>query len=176
MEEIGIPGGVEVEIINIGEIVIRGIKGETKKLLRYPGIKITKKENKVIISGVGSKNEKRLVNTYASHISNLIKGVQKGFIYELKICSGHFPITVEIKDNILFIKNFLGERVPRKAKILPDVKIEIKGDIIILEGINKESVGETASNIERATRVTNRDRRRFQDGIFITKKANIPIR
>lgn len=175
-EEIEIPQNIEIEISKIGEIKINGPKGKTSKILKYPRIKITKKENKIIITSTGSRNELKLINTFKSHIYNLIKGVIEGYVYELKICSGHFPITVEKKDGILLIKNFLGERVPRKAKILPEVNIEIKGDNIILESVSKESAGETASNIERATRITKRDRRRFQDGIFLTKKAGIPIR
>ena len=51
----------------------------------------------------------------------------------------------------------------------------IKGDIIIVEGIDKELAGQTAARIEQSTRITNKDRRVFQDGCYITDKAGIPI-
>ncbi|MFH0936330.1 MAG: 50S ribosomal protein L6 [Candidatus Woesearchaeota archaeon] len=85
-------------------------------------------------------------------------------------------MNVSIKENNIIINNFLGEKIPRKAKILPNVKVDIQGDIIVLESNNKESAGQTAANIEQATRITNRDRRIFQDGIFITEKAGKSIK
>jgi len=78
----------------------------------------------------------------------------------------HFPFKVEISGNEITINNFLGEKIPRKAKIVDGCKVEIKGDEISVSGINKESVGLTAARLEIATKVKNRDRRVFQDGIF----------
>jgi large subunit ribosomal protein L6 len=41
---------------------------------------------------------------------------------------------------------------------------------VTVTGIDKESVGQTAANIERSTTVKNRDRRVFQDGIYLIHK------
>ena len=60
----------------------------------------------------------------------------------------------------------MGEKKPRVAKILDGVSVEIKGDLILVKGIDKEKVGQTVANIELATRVKNRDVRVFQDGIY----------
>lgn len=175
-EEIEIPEGIEIEIDEMGNVTIKGPKGETSKKLISKVINISKKDNKVIVEcKKGSRKEKSIVNTFRSHIKNLIKGVQEPYIYKLKICSGHFPMTVKTENNELIIQNFLGENIPRKAKINQDVNINIEGDIITLESPNKESAGETASKIERSTRITNRDRRVFQDGIFLTSKGDRQI-
>lgn len=69
------------------------------------------------------------------------------------------------------INNFLGEKQPRVARILEGVTVKIGNDEVILTGIDKEKVGNTAANIERATRITKRDPRVFQDGIYITERA-----
>ena len=45
------------------------------------------------------------------------------------------------------------------------MRVENKTDVIV-SGIDKEAVGQTAANIERCTTVKNRDRRVFQDGIY----------
>ncbi len=119
-----------------------------------------------------SKNTKRIINTMVAHIRNMISGIQSPYTYKLKIISGHFPMNVTLDKNIVLIKNFLGEKIPRKAKVLDGVKAEIKGDEIIITSINKELAGQTAGNIEMATRITNKDRRIFSDGIFITQKAD----
>ena len=50
------------------------------------------------------------------------------------------------------------------------VKVNIQGDIIIVEGLEIEKVSQTAARIEQATRLTKVDRRVFQDGCFIIEK------
>ena len=41
---------------------------------------------------------------------------------------------------------------------------------VTVTGIDKENVGQTAANIERCAVVKNRDRRVFQDGIYLLNK------
>ena len=65
----------------------------------------------------------------------------------------------------------MGERNPRKARIVGQTKVDIKKDEIIVTGIDKEDVGQTSANIELATKVTGYDRRIFQDGCYITQKC-----
>jgi large subunit ribosomal protein L6 len=69
------------------------------------------------------------------------------------------------------ISNFLGERKPRIAKIVEEVKVELKGKEIVVSGINKEAVGQTAADIEQTTRIRNYDPRVFQDGIYLVDKG-----
>ena len=175
-EEIEIPKGIKVEIDN-NMFIVKGEKGELKRKLFHPRIKISKKENKIFFEAKKvSKNEKRMLFTFKAHIKNLIKGVLEPFVYKLKICSGHFPMNVSIEGNEVVIKNFLGERIPRKAKILDGVEAKVQGNEITLSSISKEDAGQTAANIEKATRISNRDRRVFGDGIFITEKAGKAIK
>ncbi len=105
----------------------------------------------------------------------MFKGIQEKFDYKLKIASSHFPISVELKENKATIKNFLGEKIPREVKILKDVEVKIDKDIITIKSIKKELAGQTASNFEKATRIKMKDRRVFQDGIFITNKSGKKI-
>ena len=115
------------------------------------------------------------MNTIASHIKNMIKGVQEKFEYQLKICFSHFPINVEIKDKEAIIKNFLGEKIPRKTKIPEGVEVEVDKDIIKVRSVNKELAGQVAADFEIATKIRKRDKRVFQDGIFIINKAGKEI-
>ena len=41
---------------------------------------------------------------------------------------------------------------------------------IVVEGIDVEKVGQTAANLERATRVSYKDPRVFQDGVYLISR------
>lgn len=170
-QEIEIPEGVEV-VIEGSTLKVRGKEGENKKTFKINKLKFEKKDNKIIIGyEKATKKEKKLMNTLTSHVKNMIRGAQKKFEYQLKVCFSHFPINVEVKGKEVLIKNFLGEKIPRKTKISEGVEIEINKDIIKLTSIDKELVGQAAANFETATKIRKRDRRIFQDGIFIINKA-----
>jgi large subunit ribosomal protein L6 len=100
----------------------------------------------------------------------MITGVSQGFTYKLKIVFAHFPISVKVKENMVSIENFTGERSPRWARIMGDSKVSAKEDDVIVQGINLEDVSQTAANIERATKVKRKDPRVFLDGIFVYEK------
>jgi len=108
----------------------------------------------------------RLVETINAHLKNMIEGVSKGYKKELKIIYSHFPITVEVKGEEVIIKNFVGEKEPRKSKIVGSCKVEAKGREIIISGPDKEDVGQTTANLRTATRIIGYDCRIFQDGFY----------
>jgi len=164
----------EVEVSLNSSLVIKGPKGELKRKFITPNVKLSIEDKKIIISSLNDKKaEKKLLYTVKSHIKNMIKGVIEGYIYKLQVCSLHFPMTVTIdkEKGFVIIKNFIGESKERKSKILPGVNVSLKGDIITVEGYDKESTGQTAANIETATKIRAKDRRIFQDGIYLTEKA-----
>ncbi|MFC1801125.1 50S ribosomal protein L6 [Nanoarchaeota archaeon] len=168
--EIEMPEGVEGKLEGFF-LVIKGPKGENKKQLHDPKIVLSLVDKNIVLEAKkGTKREKRQLYTFTAHIKNMIKGVTEGHNYELKICSGHFPMNVAVAGNELVIKNFLGENNPRKMKIREGVKVSVEGDKVKVEGIDKELVGQAAANIETLTKIKGRDRRIFQDGIFIINK------
>lgn len=171
IQQIEIPEGVEANIEE-DKLIVKGKKGENEREFRIGKLNFEKKDNLIIIGDKkATKKEKKRINTIASHIKNMIKGIQENFEYKLKICSSHFPITVDIQDKEATVKNFLGEKIPRKVKIPQDVDIDLSGEIITITSNDKESAGQAAANFEKATKIRNKDRRVFQDGIFITNKA-----
>ncbi len=168
--EVKLPEGVSAKMED-NKITITGDKGSLTRELFYPGVSIKINGDTISIQSVkDNRRYTRIVNTFRAHIKNMIKGVTKGYRYELKVCYAHFPMSVKVQGDEVVISNFIGEKVPRKAKILPGVNVDIKGRNIIVTGIDVEKVGQTAANIEQATRIVGKDRRKFQDGIYIVKK------
>jgi large subunit ribosomal protein L6 len=174
-ETIKIPEGVDVELDG-ARIIVKGKHGTNERKFDMGSLELEKKNNEITIGGDKiTKTEKRRIYTIVAHINNMIKGAQEKFEYKLKVCFSHFPITVEVKGKEAIIKNFLGEKVARKAKIINGADVEVKGEVITVNSNSIEIAGQTAANFETATRITNRDRRVFQDGIFITSKCGEPI-
>lgn len=170
-QEIEIPEGVEVKLSG-NVFSVKGAKGENKKMFNLGGLEFGIKDGKIKIGDKkASKKEKKMINSITAHITNMIKGVQEKFEYKLKICSSHFPINVSIKGKEAEVKNFLGEKIPRKVKIPEGVEIEVDGEIITIKSSDKELAGQAAANFEMITRIRARDKRVFQDGIYITDKA-----
>jgi large subunit ribosomal protein L6 len=162
----GVDGTLEGRIVTI-----KGEKGELVRDFSHAPINIQLEGKTVTVQASWPrKKEAALVGTVRSHIQNMIKGVTTGFTYKLKIVFSHFPITVKIQGKTLTIQNFTGERSPRKAKIMGDTKIIIKGEDIIVQGINLEDVSQTAANIQNATKIKNKDPRVFLDGIYVYEK------
>ena len=169
-ESIPIPAGIDVTL-EYQKIAVKGKNGLIEKKLANPFVSIKKENNALVLTAPSDLRKfKRMFYTLRSHINNMLVGVQEGYSYKLKICSGHFPITVKVEGQQVVITNFLGEKIPRKCKILPEVKVKIDKDIILVQSANVESAGQTAANIEKLTSVGKRDRRAFQDGCYITEK------
>jgi large subunit ribosomal protein L6 len=165
-----IPEGVE-GVLDGRIITIKGEKGELVRDFSHAPIKIQLEGKTVTVQASWPrKKEAALVGTVRSHIQNMIKGVTEGFTYKLKIVFSHFPITVKVQGKTLIIQNFTGERNPRKAKIMGDTKVKVKGDDIIVQGINLEDVSQTAANIQNATKIRIKDPRVFLDGIYVYEK------
>ncbi|RLJ06949.1 MAG: 50S ribosomal protein L6 [Candidatus Aenigmatarchaeota archaeon] len=166
-----IPEGVNIRYEkNI--LTVTGPKGELNREFVHPHVELKTEGGKAIVS---SKDERRknkaVVGTWAAHIKNMIIGVQKGWEAKLKLVYSHFPIKISVEGNKVKISNFLGERNSRFAQILDNTKVEIKGSEIIITGIDKEKVGQTAANIELTAKVKGFDKRVFQDGCHLVQKT-----
>ncbi len=168
--EIEIPDGINVEIDEY-TVKVKGKAGEVSKKLFNPNVKLIKEGNKVIIKALKStKRERKLVNSFKAHLKNMLKSANEGCKYVLKICSGHFPMSISVKDSEFTVKNFFGEKIPRVLKIKEGANVKVDGDLVVVESVNKETASQVAADIEKLTRRTKYDTRIFQDGIWIIEK------
>lgn len=169
--DLKLPAGAACNVQGNNKVTMKGVKGEVSRSFPHQKITITVENNQVHLSAQNAtKREKTIMNTFYSHIRNMTKGATEGHMYRLKICSGHFPMNVSAFGGEFAIKNFLGEKVPRKLKLRSSVTVKIEGQEVVVEGTSLEEVSQTAADIEQLTRIRNRDLRIFQDGIYITSK------
>lgn len=171
--EITLPEGFEFSL-DENIVTIKGNGKEIKKELplKNKKIEIKKEGNKILIQCTKkpTRRETAISGSIEGHIKNMIRGLERPFVYKLECCNAHFPMVPKVEGNKLLIKNFLGEKVDRVVDIIPNVEVKVKGNIIEVSSIDKEAAGQMAANIEIKTKIKNRDRRVFQDGIFIIEK------
>lgn len=169
-QRIALPEGISASLENY-TVKIKGKNKELSRKFFYPGIDIAVENKEVVVKSKSERRkDKAVAGTFAAHIRNMVNGINSGFEYKLKIVYSHFPITVKKEGDSIVITNFLGEKHPRRTTISKDVQFELKGDTITLKGADVEHLGQSAANLEKATIIKKRDRRVFQDGIYITQK------
>lgn len=170
LEKVAIPQGISCNYENKTLTCTKDSKALHKKI-SVPSTEIKVHENELILEcKKGNKNNHKGIMSAVAHIKNLFHGLEESYVYRLESCNVHFPMTMKIEQESVIINNFLGEKVPRKAKILPGVEVKIEGPKITVTSANREAAGQTAANLENATKPKGRDRRIFQDGIYIIEK------
>jgi len=170
-ERVAAPSGVTLTLQG-DEVLVSGKLGALQRRLSHPRVALSLDGGELRIrSDLPGRREKAVVGTFAAHVRNMIVGVTNGFTYKMKIVYAHFPMKAIVKGSEFVIENFLGEKAPRRAPILGETKVVVQGDQVLLTGLNVEEVGQTAANIEQATKIRGFDPRVFQDGIYITSKA-----
>lgn len=168
VSEIDIPSGVSAEFAD-NTISIQGKLGTIRKDTTKLPVDIVIKDNRIMISPYGTRKRDRAIsNTCKSIIKNMMRGVEKGYAYKLKIVYAHFPISVKVKGREVHVDNFFGERSSRISRIVGEsTKVTVSGEDVIVQGPSLEDVSQTAANIESSTKVKRKDQRVFLDGLYM---------
>ncbi len=168
-----IPEEVDLKLEDHNIIIVKGPKGSIKKDFSHARnikIELEGKSKLKFTSNFPKHKTIALINTIKSLINNSIKGVLQGYTYKSKICYSHFPISVELRGSQLHIVNFNGENAARKVKILDGIEIGVEEEDVLIQGVDNQVVGQMAANIQRACKLRKKDRRVFQDGIYVYEK------
>ncbi len=140
---IEIPAKTEVALQEGNTVVVKGPLGELKRSFR-PEISIVIEDNKISFK---PKNEKILTKalwgTTASHVLNMIEGVNKPFTKELSVEGIGFKS--EVKGDKLVMS--LGFSHPVEMQIPQGIEAKAEKNNITISGIDKELVGQFASKI-----------------------------
>ena len=162
LKPIVIPDNVKISVSG-NKIIVEGPKGKVEKEIKGRKVKIEIENRNVNVES----EHKEMINTVRAIIANMIKGVTEGYEKKLVVRYSHFPVKLSYKNGFLIIENFLGEKVPRKAKVPKNVNVKIGNNEIILESVDKEAIGQAYANIRAASKIKEKDIRVFQDGIYL---------
>jgi len=166
------PDDVSAQIDHL-DLTVEGPNGSVTRRLWYPDISVSVDDGEVVIeSKEDDAKTISTIGTFESHIENMFHGVTEGWEYEMEVFYSHFPMQVSAQGEEIVIENFLGEKAPRRTEIRGDTDVEIDEANITVRGPDIEAVGQTAADIEQLTRVTDKDVRVFQDGVYITQKPS----
>ncbi|MDP3962731.1 MAG: 50S ribosomal protein L6 [bacterium] len=139
---IPIPEKTEVSYSS-GTIVVKGPLGSLTKEF-HPEIEVKIEDNKVILTPVRkSIDVLALWGTYASHIKNMLAGVNTP--YQKKLIVEGIGFKSEVKGSELHMA--LGFSHPVMVKIPDDLKVTAEKNVITVSGIDCERVGQFAASV-----------------------------
>ncbi|KAJ3074324.1 hypothetical protein HDU98_011486 [Podochytrium sp. JEL0797] len=178
-KEITVPDNVTVDI-KARNVRVKGPRGTLQKSFHHVDFECQKVSPKKYILRVWQAGRKHsaCIRTISSRIENLITGVTKGFEYKMRFVYAHFPINVNISDDAkqVEIRNFVGQKVILKVNMMEGVTVSHsvgQKDEITIIGSDIDHVSQSAAQIQQATRVRNKDIRKFLDGIYVSEKGHI---
>lgn len=142
-----IPGGVEVKI-GEHEIEIKGPKGSLKTPVS-PLLDYELKDGHVVLTRREETRESRAQHGLRrTLVANCIDGVTKGFSKSLEVIGVGYRVAV--KGNMVELS--VGYSHPVIVDLPDGIKAHVEGqtqNVLVLTGIDKELVGETAARIRR---------------------------
>ena len=160
-------------VIGDWAVSVKGPLGTISRDFKHTGVSITKGDDEIVVATqAGGRKANSILGTVAKHVENMMLGTTRGFQCKLNVVYSHFPITLKVDGDRILIRNFIGERSPRKAKVEGlGIKVIIDADNILLKGVDIEEVMQTAANLETATRIIGKDQRIFLDGVYVVEKG-----
>ncbi len=169
-KEINIPGGVEIKVSD-GILAVKGPKGE----LRRPVHSLVEIKVEGEVAKVTPKDESKFANalwgTFASHLQNMIKGVTEGFSKELVVEGVGYR--VEQKGKNIELKVGFSHAVEIETPEDLQVEVDAKANTIKISGIDKEKVGQFASDVRKVKKPEPYKGKgiRYSDEVIIRKEG-----
>ena len=139
---IAIPAKTEITVSG-SSVMVKGPKGSLQKPI-HRLVTIAVGAEGVQVSPKGESLQSRaLIGTYASHVRNMISGVNSGFSKKLIIEGVGFKWDVQGKT----LNLALGFSHPVKMAIPEGLTVKADKGALTIEGFDKEAVGQFAANV-----------------------------
>lgn len=137
-------GKVDVSVVD-GMLTVKGSKGTLTKRV-HPLINIAVDATGVLVTSKDrSRLGKVLIGTFASHVKNMVQGVENRYMKKLILEGVGYRVEVKGSDIVLTVGFSHTVLLP----IPEDISATVEKNVIKLESLNKESVGQFAADIRR---------------------------
>ena len=141
-QPIAIPEKTTVEVLD-GSVVVKGPLGELSRTLRSE-VSVSVQDGEVVVEPKEeTKFSRALWGTVASHIGNMVQGVNEKYVKKLIIEGVGYRI--ELQGNKLVLS--LGFSHPVEMDIPEGVEVVVEKNEMTISGIDKEKVGQFAAVI-----------------------------
>jgi large subunit ribosomal protein L6 len=142
---ITVPGGVEVSIKG-AEVTVKGPKGTLSHVVAEP-IEVGKDNGAVTVSRPNDENSVRALHGLTrALINNMVVGVTEGYSKTLEIVGVGYRVLARGKN----LEFSLGYSHPITVEPPEGIAFRVeKQTVLVVEGIDKQKVGEVAANIRK---------------------------
>jgi len=180
-KSINVPDGVTVTLKGRA-VRVKGPRGTLSRDFSHLRIDlISEQKGKLIRAELWFGNRQGLacIRTVLTHIKNMITGVTKGYLFKMRLVYAHFPISVttERDGKEVQVRNYLGEKIVRVVDMLGDTKCtkptDGTKDEIVVQGTDLDAVSQSCANIQQISKVTDKDIRKFLDGVYVSYRGHI---
>lgn len=136
--------GADVTVAG-GVLTVKGPKATLTKRV-HPTVSIVIDESGAMVTPKDSSRlAKALTGTFASHVKNMVEGVQTPFAKKLILEGVGYRMEIKGKDLVLTVG--FSHTVP--LTIPEDITATVEKNTLTLSSPNKESVGQFAANVRR---------------------------
>lgn len=141
-QPIEIPAGTEVTVSE-GLLTVKGKGGElTKKL--HSDVVVTVEGSQVVVTPANdSRQAQALWGTFASHVRNMVTGVNEPYEKKLSVEGVGYKVSLEGSKLVLNV----GFSHSVEVEVPEGVAVEVEKNEINIKGANKETVGQFAANV-----------------------------
>jgi large subunit ribosomal protein L6 len=151
---IALPSKVEVVVDKSNKVTVKGPKGTLEQVID-PDFTLTIEENKIqVLRPTEQKRHKSLHGLYRSLLNNMVTGVSEGFKVEMELVGVGYKASNNgnVLDLSLGYSHSIVFSVPAELKV-NTVTEKGKNPTIILEGFDKQLIGQVAAKIRSLRKV-----------------------
>ncbi|MDP2593952.1 MAG: 50S ribosomal protein L6 [bacterium] len=131
--------------VTSGTLTVSGTKATLTRRV-HPCVSITVESEGVRVApGDRSRLARALTGTFASHVKNMVQGVETPYVRKLILEGVGYRVEMRGSELVLTV----GFSHPVTLAIPSDVSVKVEKNAITLESADKESVGQFAADIRR---------------------------
>ncbi|MDZ7727749.1 MAG: 50S ribosomal protein L6 [Dehalococcoidia bacterium] len=136
---------VEVDITGENEVTVKGPRGQLVR--SFPGdVSFTKEDDRIIVTRLGDEGKQRALHGLSrSLLNNMVVGVSDGFTRTLEVQGVGYR--AQLQGNNLQLA--VGYSHPVIIEPPEGITFQVEGQRVHVSGIDKELVGQIASNIRK---------------------------